>query len=118
MKNANEQDLEQIEISLEQAKNKVAMHEALIRLKSNLDFKKLFLDGYLDKYVRRLVTLKTLMNMQGEKDQQYISGQISAIGFFDQYMILVAQEGFNAKNSIVADEEEQELILKEGLNNA
>jgi len=113
---SNEQELEQIEISLEMAKEKVELGEALERLQSNVDFKKVFTESYLDKYAIRLVNLKSSIRMQDDANQKYIEGQLIAIGQLNQYMAHVRSEAISAKASINADENTREEILQEELN--
>lgn len=111
-------DLEMIEMSMEQAKEKVELMNSLQRIEANADFKKVFAVGYLEKYALRLVALKATLALQGEKDQVYINGQLGAIGHIIQYMQFIRQEGTLAADSILADEEERNLMLKEGGHDA
>jgi len=106
-------EIEQIEISMEQAKKKIADCHALERLESNADFKALFSEGYLKDYAVRLVGLKASMHMQDPKQQHLIEGQLNAIGHLSQYMLFIKQEGRVAEESLEADSAEREALLKE-----
>lgn len=106
-------ELEQIQISMEQAKKKVADYDALERLENNADFKLLFTDGYLKDYAIRLVGLKASVRMQDDRNQTFMGDQLNAIGHLTQYMLYVKQEGRVAKESIAVDSEEMEAIMQE-----
>ena len=106
-------ELEQIELSMEQAQKKISDYEALERLENNADFKSLFSEGYLRDYAIRLVGLKASVRMQDDKNQKFMDGQLGAIGHLGQYMLFVKQEGRVAKESMEIDSEEREALLKE-----
>lgn len=107
--------LEQIEISLEKAREKVEMAETLKRLSTNNDFKSIFVDNYFKDYAIKLVELKANPGMQSEPNQKYIDNQINAIGYIKHFMNSIYTEGYNAARSIEADEAEREVILQEAL---
>ena len=106
-------DTETIEISMEQAKQKIKRAEALNRLYENPEFKELFVEGYMKEFAAEMVSRKASMNAQEEKNQKFIDNQITAIGHMQLYMSLLAQEGRVAKETLEADEQEIERILAE-----
>jgi len=106
-----EQEMQQIEISIQQAKAHIEMGERLERLCINPDFKVIFLEGYLKDYAVRLVGLKASMPMQGDKDQNFITSQLNATGFMSQYMHYIRQEAYNAKVALEADQQEIDGIM-------
>jgi len=108
----DEQDVEEIRVSMDNIKETVAMSKALHRLKKNADFKLLFTEGYQKEYVLRLIGLKAMPHTQGEKDQAFMAKRISAIGFMSAYMVYIEQQGRIAKETLVSHEEEQARILK------
>lgn len=109
----NIEDLQQIELSIEQAKDMIAKMEAVERLKQNYDFKKLFLDGYLKEYAVSLVHRKTMPGLQDEKNQKYIEHQLISISALVQYLNYVAQEGMTAKQALEAHYAERDQLLEE-----
>lgn len=111
-----DQQIEQIEISIEEAKNLVEESKSLDRLTNNKDFKKLILDKYFKEEASRLVLLKADAEMQGEKEQRDIIRQIDAIGSLRIYFQTIKQLGQMAENSIASDEATREELLAEQLN--
>lgn len=105
-------EVEQIELSIEQAKDKVEKAEMLEILFKNPQFKKLMVDGYMKDYAVKMVNAKAGLAYQDATQQKYIDGQIAAIGGLNQYLQLLLQEGRVAKESIIADSEERDRILK------
>lgn len=111
---SNETELNEIELSLEAAKAHVDLAKSLAKLKKNADFKKLFLNKYLNSYAVRLVLLKASMGMQAEEQQLNIVNQLNGIGQMNQYMMYVEQEGRMAEKAISDFEEDRATILEEG----
>ena len=109
-----ENELEMIELSTEQAKEKIALAEALERLQKNRDYKKIFTNKFFNTHATRLVKLKADMRMQDEPNQKYINSQIDAIGQLNQFMLFVKQEGVIAEQTIASNEEARESIHSEG----
>ncbi len=109
----NDQDMQRIDISIDQLKNKISLQAALKRLSKNKDFKEVFLDKYLKDYAVRLVHLKASMGAQKEVDQEYITKQLSAIGFMNQYMLFIDQEGEISKKQLQDNEAEREALIAE-----
>jgi hypothetical protein len=110
-----QQELEQIEISIEQAREKIALAEAVTRLRNNADFKLVFVETYLKRNALWLVEAKANPEKQDELNQTFIEKQLNAIGQLSQYLQYVAAEGFAASAQIDADEREREVILREAL---
>ncbi len=94
------QEMQQVEISLEAAKEHLELGKALERLKDNPDFQKLFTHKYIETYAARLVRLKGSVGMQDERNQKNIDMQIQGIGQFNQYMLFIEQEGQLAEKAI------------------
>jgi len=111
-------EFEMISISMKHAKEKVELSEALVRLESNKDFKKVFMNMYLKDYAVDLIISKTSVVAQNEKTQAYIQGQIEAIGYMIQYMRNIHQAGVVAADAIASDLEEQAQIIQEGVYDA
>jgi hypothetical protein len=102
-----------IELSIEQAKEQIAMATALEKLKNNQYFKKIFMDHYMDKYAINLVKLKAHPSMQTPEKQLNILNEIDGIGQFDQYMRFIQNQGMNATGALESHEYEKQLILEE-----
>ena len=110
---SNEQDIEQVELSIEHAKLSVGNMKALNKLTRNKDFEKIILEGYFKEEASRLVLLKGDPAME-----QYlisIDKQINAIGQFRQYLSTIMALGGQAERAIAEDEQTREELLSEGL---
>ena len=111
----NADQLDQVEISIKQAKEKISYMKSLEKLAKNKDFKNLIDTGYLEKEAIRLVHLKADLNMASEDNQKYINDAINAVGFFRNYLSTVSQQGEHAKQALVSHEETREEILSDDL---
>ena len=110
----NEQ-IEQIELSITAAKEKVAKMEALLRLIDNKDFKDIIDDGYFRDEAARVVILKADPEMQEAKYQDQLDKSIVAIGQLRQYFRSIMQMGRMAERSIRDDEETRQELLAEAV---
>ena len=113
MSAGTEQELEMIEMSIATARKKVALGNALERLRSNQDFKTLIDQEYLNNYAVHLVKNRASFGMQGDRDQAFINDQLTGIGHLDQFLRYTAQEGASASDAIRENEETREEILRE-----
>lgn len=105
--------LQELEQNIKTAKGFVEAGNALERLRSNRDFKKVVVEGFFEKEAVRLVHLKADPSMQSEASQKSILAQIDAIGAFSQYLSNVEQFARMAKKSIADDEQARDEILAE-----
>lgn len=112
MSNA-EFDLEQIELSINEAKEIINRKEMLDRLTNNKDFRALIIDGYFTKEAARLVQNKPYAHNSEMKED--IEANIDAIGFFRMYLNGIDQMGITALRSLEADEATREEILAEAV---
>lgn len=108
--------IEQIENSIKEAKAIVEFGNSLERLRTNSDFKKVFLTGYFEKEAVRLVHLKADPRMQSPDSQKSILSQIDAIGSVSQFMTTALQMAHLASKQIESDEATRDEMLAEELN--
>src|SRR6056300_939800 len=108
-----DQQIEQIELSIEAAKANVEKMEALLRLIDNKDFKDIIDDGYFRDEAARVVILKADPEMQEAKYQDQLDKSIVAIGQLRQYFRSIMQMGRMAERSIRDDEETRQELLAE-----
>jgi hypothetical protein len=106
--------LQQLDASIKTAKGFVESGNALERLQSNRDFKKVVVEGYFEKEAIRLVHLKADPMMQTPERQASIDAQINAIGMFSQHLVNVGQFARQAAKSIADDEQTRADVLAEG----
>lgn len=109
--------VEAIERNIKVAKEIVEVGNALMRLKSNKDFKTVVMTGYFEKEAIRLVHLKADINMQSAEMQRSIVSQMDAIGALSQYFNTVMYKSSIANKSVEADQEMIEEMASEDLNN-
>ena len=108
-------EIEQIEVSIDAARQDVARMEGLLRLIKNKDFKSLIDDGYFVDEASRLVILRADPSMQEDRVQKNINDSITAVGHFRQYLNTVMQIGRMAEQGIKEDEETRQELLAEEL---
>ena len=107
-----EQQVEELQISIEEAKRKVDLANTVLRLQQNSDYKKIFSDAYFVKYAARLVALKASMRTD-EKQLAFINAHLNAIGTVQEYLRVILAEGQMAQNSIKDAEAEKDILLSE-----
>lgn len=96
-------NVEEIELSLENAKELVERKRQAEKLASNREFKKLVLDGYFKDEAVRLVGLSAEPTVSAYKEQ--IFTEIQAISLFQQYLRNVIRLGTLAEAEMVEHEE-------------
>jgi len=115
MKNENEQQLHQIEISLENAKKAIELGDSLERLHKNPDFKRIILDDFFKEEASRAVMLKSDPNMLGEEQQVTVDNIITSIGGLYQYFAKVYRLADMSVRALEANQQTREELLEEGL---
>ena len=113
---SNEHEVQQVEISIEQAKYAINIGDALARLSNNADFKLVFLENYLREEPIRLTRLKAAPAMKSEEQQNAIVKSLDAIGELIQYLGLLEAQAEMAKSALLADEETLQALYAEGLD--
>jgi len=108
-----EEQLHQVEISVDQAKQSIKFAEALERLHSNKDFKEVILEGYFRDEASRLVLLKSDPEMQDKARQRDVMNAITAVGGLFGYFNKVFTFGTIAKRTLKEDEDTKQAILQE-----
>lgn len=111
----NDNQLEEVEISIEQAKQTIEMMEALSRLRDNRDFQKVIEEGYFKDEASRLVLLRATDAARANNGElrTSIDEQIVGIGQLRDYFSTIYGLGRMAKQSLLADEQTREEILAE-----
>ena len=90
-------------------RKEVELAEALNRLMTNRDFKKLFLEGYFREEAIRLVHLKADPAMYKPEKQADIIREMDAIGSLRSYLdgiqrrAVMAQNGINAAEAMITE---------------
>lgn len=111
----NESALEEVELTIDQAKIKIAKLDALNRLAMNPDFQLVIDTGYFRDTAADMVISKAAPEMQAPEKQASIMRSIDAIGELRQYFVGITAIGNMAKRGIEADENTREELLAENL---
>jgi len=112
MSEAQEQ-LEQVELSIEQAKGSIELMESFQRLAKSKDFKEVIEENYFKREASRLVLLREDDQMQDMESQTTIDKQMVAIGQVRKYFTSIMQMGRMAQNAIAADQQTHNELLNE-----
>lgn len=115
MMNEREAQLQQIEISLEDAQANVALAEKLNRLHKNKDFQELIVEGYFRDEASRAVLLKADPEMCEDREQKQLNDIITSIGGLRQYFHKVFRLGQMSEQSMEADKQTRQELLAEDL---
>ena len=108
-----DEEMSVISMTIEQAKEKIALADALERLQNNQYFKLLITDKYLDKYASNLVKLKQAMGHQSPEAQKHIDAQMIGIGQLFQFFGYVRQEGLMSEKALADNELARAEMLEE-----
>ena len=112
---SQEQQLEQVELSIKQAKATIERRNSLDKLFSNEHFKAIILKGYFEEEASRLVLIKASPAMQTDESQTQINKSIDAVGFLRQHFHMIAQTGNMAERALADDQNTREELLASGL---
>lgn len=110
-------EIDEIEVSIKAAKEKVTTMKSLDRLLKNKDFKTVIDTGYFQDEAVRLVHLKADFQMQSPEQQDFIIRGMDSIGNLRAYFSKIYQQGNAAINAMNAAEEAREEILSESVIN-
>jgi len=105
---------EQIQITIDEAKQMVAEGDALDRLMKNVDFKELIVKGYFQKHAYQLVEFKAAPTAQNEPQQAAVIRSIDAIGELQQYFNKIFAFAAQARQDIIDAENELEAMAEDG----
>ena len=110
------QNIENIELTIEQAQECIENMAAFNRLANNKDFQRLIFTNYFEKEASRLVFAKSDDNMQGDTEQRNTLAAISSIGYLHKYFRTINSLGMMAEKAKASDEEERELMMAEEIS--
>lgn len=108
-----ESQLEEVQVTIKQSKEAIALMNSVLKLTENKDFKAVITEGYFEKEASRLVLLKADPSLQNEKEQLEIDRRIIAVGYLRQYLSYIVQIGRMAEKSLQDAEETQQELMQE-----
>lgn len=109
-----EQDIEQVSLDIDHAKEAIHKMEALDRLYKNKDFKEVISEGYFKDEASRCVLLKGDLNVN-EETRDHCDRMINGIGLLRGYFQQVNFFGQQAKAAMEDYESTREELLQEQL---
>jgi hypothetical protein len=107
----SDEDIKTLELTIIQAREKVALLQSMERLSTNKDFIALVLKGYFEDEAIRLVMAKSASGMESKDNQKAVTKCIDAIGSFGMYLHKTKQEGKMAEMALVDAQLTKEEIL-------
>lgn len=110
----NDSRIEEIELSIEDAKKNIRLLEALSRLQNNKDFQLLIEDEFFVQGAARAVSMKSSPNFQEPHQQRVVDNVIVGIGQLQQFFNKVYQIGQMSRRSLEEYEEEHQRLLAGG----
>jgi len=113
---SNNEQIHEVELSIEQARGAVNTLKTMESLRINKDWKQIIEEDYFTKEASRLVLLKADASCQTEEIQTGIDKQIIAIGYFRQYISTIYQLGRMAEKAVGENEKTLEELNAEDLS--
>jgi len=108
-----EQQIEQLEISMDSAKKIISDMDSLLRLSSNKDFIQIIDEGYFVKEASRLVLSKAMPDMSDDAKQKEIDNAIVAIGYLRKHFSGIVAMGRMAEKSLKDSEVTRDEMMQE-----
>lgn len=99
------QQIEEIQVSMEEAKSKIDLRDAINRLQENKDFQLVINEGYFKDNAVQLTHSLSDMNLQAEEIQADILKQLQGIGMLRRYFRDIYAFAQQAENAMGADRE-------------
>ena len=84
---SNQTEIDELEITIEQAKHGIERGNALRRLYNNQDFQQIIMSGFLQQEALRLVIAKSEPGTQTPEAQTGILKGIDSIGYFHTHLL-------------------------------
>lgn len=110
-----EQQIQQVEISIEEAKRVIGLGEALKRLRKNKDFKAIVAEGYFHDEASRLALLSGTPHLDPSKGSD-IYMDIRSIGAFYAYLHTIAMKADAMSSELRSHEAELEDLRLQDAN--
>ena len=105
----NENELEQVEVSIEEATAAIKLMDAYDKLAANADFNLIVGQGYFNEEAGRVCSMMADPTMEDDINQRELQSQAKAIGHFRQYLIQIKRRGMIMQDGL----EDNELVAQE-----
>jgi len=100
-----EEQIQQVELSIEDAKETIRVMEMLAKMSATPEWKTIIGDGYFRDEASRLVLIRAEPSQQSPEAQKTINDQITAIGHLRMYLSSIMQTGIAMEASLESHEE-------------
>jgi chaperonin cofactor prefoldin len=110
-----EQEIKQVEVTIEEAKKAVELGKSAAKLEKNSDFKKTVMQGYFIDEAARLALLVSDPMISPEL-RAAVMRDIDGVGAFKRYLSFMVQMGQQAERTIEENEQTLEEIREENEN--
>lgn len=107
---SNEQDVQAINLTIEQAQASIRLGQALERLERNPDFQTLIIGEYLREQPIRLGHLVSDPTMQSKEKRKNILAELRSVGDFLSFLRSTSQRAHMAMEAVRINEEELQSI--------
>jgi len=107
------QQIEQVELTIEDAKKHIHKMEALIRLSHNKDYEEIFLNGFFKDYAIQQVMLKGEPSQQGPDDQAAIIRNIDSIAAVRVHLHAIMAQGRQMEDALTDHEQTRDELHEE-----
>lgn len=116
MQNSHERDIQEVEISIEQARAFIAIGDAIERLEKNPDFIKVVEQNYFTHEAARAVSLIAHPAQQRPEAQAALASYLRGISEFQQYLITTKTQVQQFRMNLAENEELLDDLRNEGQN--
>ena len=110
-----EHQMREVEVTIEQCEEQIEAAEALERLHSNADFKKLILEDYFEKNALRTVMMKSAGGHEGEREQKNLDNVLMGISQLGAYFHKIFSFGEAASRAMEEHKATREELLAEDM---
>lgn len=108
-----EQQIHQVELTIEEAKKQINKMNALIRLTNNKDYKEIFMEGFFKEYAVNQVMLRADPSQQSDADQETLLKNIDSISRLWMHLNSVITMGRRAEEAMEDYENTRQELLEE-----
>lgn len=102
---AIENEIKEVELSIETAKEYLELFEEASKLPDNKSFKLVIMEGYFKEEAARLAGMLADPSMMDETNQRELMSMLKAIGHLKQYLLGIDKTGKMFKASLEGSEE-------------
>lgn len=100
-----ENDISEVELTIKQAKDAIALKDAVVKLSNNREFRKIITEGYFKNEAARLTHLFSDPTILLNNQQEMVRNDLLGIGGLERYLRVLVQQGNAAQDALMEQEE-------------